>query len=73
MGNPVTVLIEEDGIITECSLKTQEPDELLDFHMEPDNVLNQVILHTELLRDIWSELDISADFIQVIILKKKKY
>ena len=64
-GHPVTVLIEEDGIITDCSLKTQEPDELLDFHLEPENVLNKVVLQTELLKDILSELDSSSDLIEV--------
>lgn len=64
-GHPVTVLIEEDGIITDCSLKTQVPDELLDFHLEPERVLNKVVLQTELLKDILSELDPSSDLIEV--------
>ncbi|XP_006609911.1 cell cycle checkpoint protein RAD1-like isoform X2 [Apis laboriosa] len=66
-GHPVTVLIEEDGIITDCSLKTQEPDELLDFHLEPENVLNKVVLQTELLKDILSELDSSSDLIELFL------
>ncbi|XP_033302366.1 cell cycle checkpoint protein RAD1-like isoform X2 [Bombus bifarius] len=66
-GHPVTVLIEEDGIITDCSLKTQEPDELLDFHLEPENVLNKVVLQTELLKDILSELDSTSDFIELFL------
>ncbi|XP_020722512.1 cell cycle checkpoint protein RAD1-like isoform X1 [Bombus affinis] len=66
-GHPVTVLIEEDGIITDCSLKTQEPDELLDFHLEPENVLNKVVLQTELLKDILSELDSTSDLIELFL------
>lgn len=59
------MLIEEDGIITDCSLKTQDPDELLDFHLEAENVLNKVVLQTELLKDILSELDPTSDLIEV--------
>ncbi|XP_076175496.1 cell cycle checkpoint protein RAD1 isoform X5 [Ptiloglossa arizonensis] len=66
-GHPVTVLIEEDGIITDCSLKTQDPDELLDFHLEPENVLNKVVLQTELLKDILSELDPTSNIIEYMV------
>lgn len=66
VGHPVSVLIEEDGILTDCSLKTLEPDDLIDFNIEPSNVLNKVILNTEILRDIWSELDPTTDVVAVI-------
>ncbi|XP_076224856.1 cell cycle checkpoint protein RAD1 isoform X1 [Nomia melanderi] len=72
-GYPVTVLIEEDGIITDCSLKTQEPDELLDFHLEPENVLNKVVLQTELLKDILSELDPTSDLIELLLSPSAPY
>lgn len=65
----MSVLIEEDGILTDCSLKTLEPDDLIDFNIEPSNVLNKVILNTEILRDIWSELDPTTDVIAVIEYK----
>ncbi|KAK0080759.1 hypothetical protein PV325_013369 [Microctonus aethiopoides] len=73
VGYPVTVWIEEDGVITDCSLKTQEPDELLDFRMESDSILNKVILHTELLRDILSELDPTTEFIQLLLSPNAPY
>ncbi|OAD57181.1 Cell cycle checkpoint protein RAD1 [Eufriesea mexicana] len=66
-GHPVTVLIEENGIITDCSLKTQDPDELLDFHLEPENVLNKVVLQTELLKDVLSELDSTSELINLLL------
>lgn len=46
-------------------MKTQTPDELLDFHLEPENVVNKVVLQTELLKDILSELDTTSDMIEV--------
>ena len=60
------MLIEEEGIITECSLKTQEPDELLNFNLEEENVLNKIVLQTELLKDVLAELDPSSELIEVI-------
>lgn len=46
-------------------MKTQDPDELLDFHLEPENVLNKVVLQTELLKDVLLELDSTSDLINV--------
>lgn len=67
VGNPLTVLIEENGIITDCSLKTQNPEELLDFHLEQENVFNKVVLQTELLKDILSELDPTSEVIELLL------
>ncbi|KAH0550014.1 cell cycle checkpoint protein RAD1 [Cotesia glomerata] len=73
VGHPVSVLIEEDGILTDCSLKTLEPDDLIDFNIEPSNVLNKVILNTEILRDIWSELDPTTDVIALLLSPDPPY
>lgn len=50
----------------DCSLKTQEPDEILDFDMDPETVVNKVLLHSELLKDVLNELDPSSNYIKVI-------
>lgn len=64
-GYPVSIIIEEDGIITDCSLKTLEVDALLDFHLEAENVVNKVVLQTELLKDVMAELDPTSDLVEV--------
>ena len=63
----MTVLIEEDGIITDCSLKTQQPDELVDFHLDPEDVLNKVVLQTELLKDFLNEVDPTSELMEVYL------
>ncbi|XP_034941577.1 cell cycle checkpoint protein RAD1 [Chelonus insularis] len=73
VGHPISVLIEEDGIITDCSLKTFEPDDLLDFNMEPDSIVNKVIMNTDLLKDIWSELDPTTEFMELILSPDAPY
>lgn len=59
------MLIEEGGIITDCNLKTQEVDELLDFHLDADDVLNKVVLQADLLKDVVPELDPTNENIEV--------
>lgn len=36
--------LEEDGVLTDCSLKTLEPDEVLDFDFCSTNVVNKIIM-----------------------------
>lgn len=64
-GYPLSVIIEEDGIITDCSLRTLEVDALLDFHLEAENIVNKVVLQTELLKDVITELDPTSDLVEV--------
>ncbi|XP_058805989.1 cell cycle checkpoint protein RAD1 [Phymastichus coffea] len=72
-GHPVTVLIEEDGVVVDCSLKTQEADELLDFNLTPQNSMNKALLHSELLKDVLSELDTSSNHLKLYLSPTSPY
>ncbi|XP_012227665.1 cell cycle checkpoint protein RAD1 [Linepithema humile] len=73
IGYPVSVIIEEDGLITDCSLKTLEVDTLLDFHLESENVVNKVVLKTELLKDIIGELDQTSDLVKLCLSPEEPF
>ncbi|KYN34805.1 Cell cycle checkpoint protein RAD1 [Trachymyrmex septentrionalis] len=64
-GYPLTIIIEENGIITDCSLKTLEVKELLDFHLDTENVVNKVVLQTKLLKSIMAELDPTSRLLEL--------
>ena len=36
--------LEEGGVVTDCSIQTQEADETLDFDFTSTNVVNKIIL-----------------------------
>lgn len=36
--------LEEGGVLTDCSIQTEEPDETLDFDFSSANVLNKIIM-----------------------------
>ena len=42
-----TCRLEEDGVLTDCSIKTQEAEEMLDFNFSSTNVVNKVILKVD--------------------------
>ena len=36
--------LEEDGVLTDCNMKTLEPDDVLDFDFCSSNVINKIIM-----------------------------
>lgn len=63
----MTFLLEVDGIVTDCSLKTQDAEELLDFNMDDQSVLNNIVMSTDLLRDVMAEVDQTSEEMQVFV------
>ncbi|XP_056401709.1 cell cycle checkpoint protein RAD1 isoform X3 [Hyla sarda] len=72
-GHPLTLFLEEGGVVTVCKIHTQEPEETLDFDFCSTNVLNKIILQSEGLREAFSELDMSSDFLQITMSPEKPY
>ncbi|XP_077137904.1 cell cycle checkpoint protein RAD1 [Ranitomeya variabilis] len=72
-GHPLTLFLEEGGVVTVCKILTQEPEETLDFDFCSTDVLNKIILQSEGLREAFSELDMSSDFLQITMSPDKPY
>lgn len=43
-GYPLTLFLEEGGVVTVCKINTQEPEEPIDFDFCSTNVTNKVEL-----------------------------
>lgn len=43
-GYPLTLFLEEGGVVTVCKINTQEPEEPIDFDFCSTNVTNKVDL-----------------------------
>jgi len=41
--------LEDNGVVTDCSLKTLEPEDTLDFNFNSANVVSKVIIKVPLL------------------------
>ena len=46
-------------------MKTLEVEELLDFHLDTENIVNKVVLQTELLKAVMAELDPTSQLVEV--------
>ncbi|XP_075226566.1 radiation insensitive 1 [Lycorma delicatula] len=66
-GAPLKLLLEESGIITDCSIKTKEAFEILDFDFPVRNELNKVILRANDFKDILSDLDSNTESVEIIL------
>ncbi|KAK7481563.1 hypothetical protein BaRGS_00027212 [Batillaria attramentaria] len=72
-GRPLVVILEEEGVLTDCSLKTLEPDEVLDFDFCSTNVINKIIMKSECLKEVFSELDNTSDVLQILMSPDAPY
>ncbi|XP_069156159.1 cell cycle checkpoint protein RAD1 isoform X2 [Procambarus clarkii] len=72
-GSPLILLLEEAGVLTDCSINTQEADDTLDFNFCNSGVVNKVIMRSECLRDIFSELDMSSDVLEIVMSPAAPY
>ncbi|XP_028828715.1 cell cycle checkpoint protein RAD1 isoform X2 [Denticeps clupeoides] len=64
-GYPLTLYLEEGGVVTVCKINTQEPEEPIDFDFCSTNVTNKVILQSESLKEAFSELDMTSEVLQI--------
>ncbi|XP_072451832.1 cell cycle checkpoint protein RAD1-like isoform X1 [Chiloscyllium punctatum] len=70
-GYPLTLFLEESGVVTVCKIQTQEPEETLDFDFCSTNVVNKIILQSESLREAFAELDMSSEVLQITMSPEK--
>ncbi|KAL1260768.1 hypothetical protein QQF64_008595 [Cirrhinus molitorella] len=72
-GYPLTLFLEEGGVVTVCRIKTQEPEEPIDFDFCSTNVTNKVILQSESLKEAFSELDMTSEVLQITMSPSHPY
>ncbi|XP_014681061.1 PREDICTED: cell cycle checkpoint protein RAD1-like [Priapulus caudatus] len=72
-GSPLRLMLEEMGVTTDCSIKTQDADESLDFDFCSENVVNKIIMKSECLKEAFAELDMSSDVLEILMSPDKPY
>jgi len=63
-GHPLVLYLEEQGVITDCQVKTREAEECLDFNFANAKIISKVIMNSDYLKEVFSELDTSSEYIQ---------
>lgn len=65
--------LEEEGIITDCSLKTMGDCDILDFEIVNSEVVCRVILRAPDFKDVLVDLDSSSDFVEFFLSPEDPY
>uniref|UniRef100_A0A1E1X4X0 Putative checkpoint 9-1-1 complex rad1 component n=1 Tax=Amblyomma aureolatum TaxID=187763 RepID=A0A1E1X4X0_9ACAR len=72
-GNPLVMFLEEGGVVTDCKIRTLESEGVMSFDLSKDNVINVVILKSESIKEVWSELDASSEDLEVFMSPNEPY
>lgn len=72
-GYPLRLIMSQGSSITDCCIKTMEPEQMLDFHTASLNIINKVMFQSESLKDLFLELDPSAEHIELIMSPNPPY
>ncbi|XP_064079279.1 cell cycle checkpoint protein RAD1-like [Macrobrachium nipponense] len=72
-GTPLEIILEEGGVVTDCKIRTQEADDTLDFNFTNTGVLNKIIMRSEVLKEVFSELDTSSDVLEILMSPDAPY
>lgn len=72
-GHPLTLMLEEAGVLTDCSIKTLDAEETLDFDFCAANVVNKVIMKSDCMKEAFAELDMTSDTLEVLISPTAPY
>lgn len=66
-GTPFLILLEQNGVLTDCSLLTLEAEEQLSFNLKSSEFNCRLIVNSEHLYTIFSELDWSCICLDIFI------
>jgi len=72
-GNQLLLMLEEGGVVTNCGLKTLEPEIISHFNFRGSPIPNKIIMEAEYLKDAFNELDWSSTHVNIHISPDPPY
>jgi len=70
-GAPLKLLLEEGGIVTDCSIRTYDPDEIMDFEFSLTSIAAKIIMKAEPIRETFNDLDSSSEYMEICVQPDK--
>ncbi|XP_037092223.1 cell cycle checkpoint protein RAD1-like isoform X1 [Pollicipes pollicipes] len=65
-GHPLVIVLEESGVLTDCSIKTQLPEDIMEFSFNSSDVVNKAIVKSDCLREALAEMDVDCDVMELV-------
>lgn len=66
-GEPVRLILEEDGIVVDMNVQTLTTEEILDFEFDAEDVTFQVIMKSGMLKEAIKEFDASSSTVTLSV------
>ena len=61
------IRLEESGVVTDCRIRTAYFEPVLDYDFTSANVVSKIIMNSETLKEIFSELDATSESVQFTV------
>ncbi|KAL1139900.1 hypothetical protein AAG570_006877 [Ranatra chinensis] len=72
-GEPLKLVMVDDELITECSVKTMEACETLHFSLPSDEAFNKIIADGPQFRELFNDLDPASDYVDIFMSPDPPY
>ncbi|VDM42261.1 unnamed protein product [Toxocara canis] len=69
-GEPLKVMLEKDGIVVKCIIRTQNPDVVLDFDFDSSKIPTKVIMKPQKLKEAFHEFDSSSSTVSIKVNRR---
>jgi len=66
-GQALVLMLEEGGVLSTCSLRTLQSEELQIFNFRGSPITNKIIMEAEYLKDAFNELDWTSAQVTILI------
>lgn len=57
-GSPLSILLEDQGVMTECEIQTIEGVGMSDFNFRSNSIINRAIINSQYLKDALNDLEV---------------
>ncbi|XP_014262352.1 cell cycle checkpoint protein RAD1-like [Cimex lectularius] len=72
-GFPLRLVLVEDDILTDCSIKTMETVENVHFSMPVEDVVNKMIVDGPRFKEVLSDLDPDSEYVEMLVSPDPPY
>ena len=68
IGDPLSLFLEEDGIVTQCEIATIEEEEEVDFNFRSSAVVSRAVVKSQYLKQVFAGLFFLSLFVSLCLV-----
>mmetsp|Transcript_25154 Transcript_25154/g.65628 ORF Transcript_25154/g.65628 Transcript_25154/m.65628 type:complete len:292 (-) Transcript_25154:278-1153(-) len=72
-GSPLVLLLEDEGVLTDCSVRTSEPSDPLGIEVRQTEIPGNIIMKSHWLAEVFAEFDPTSESVEIVISPDKPF